>query len=692
MNDMRLRSRSFIPHLWLIYLAICLALACAEETSDTADLDVNQDLNIDPIYDANNVDLPDDIGAQDQLDANIQPELDADVQSELDSGSATRDAEVMVSDQGVEPELDAEVDLGLPLANPDLNADGQLNILIIGTSASIEERGEPFLPDQIATELQNILNEDTDFGFEINVIAEDIYRTQVFTTGYGQRGDTYEWQYHCHSLAQYYFWPEDRASRMARLIGEGSYDWDYVVIAGDPHIISTLPGYYSLGMNKVATKVAEGGAQPLLLMPWHRGDDTSSIEHFAEFAHRTSYGAQVSLPVIPAGVAWADLPDSKRDQAMTHPTPNGSYLAASTIYAHLYGRSASVSNYVYDDEIAEVAVAAVMTEASLRVDYEPRSFISPFHGGEITDRVLNFNHTGTSSENGILRGLRWVVAQGNTRLDRGGGTPMNFNYGRANTEFEPQKRYRIAPDEFDFSLGFPMQDHSNHGNVSMLYGLDKRRSNIENGTDLGVARKMARDDELPYARAVPIRTLFVQMKESIPNLSAYADGWHMNHDLDKATGAFMYTLLTGHCALPEEPADQESGEWRSWLAHKTGYETAWQLMHLSAEAPCLRMLPESVDSISVASAQETRLSISFARQPRHNVIVTLSADHPEVARINQTELVFTPEDYKIPQDIIVTGLDGEHVEDHYTITAHTQSEDFAFNDVWDRWTYTTNRE
>ena len=126
MNDMRLRSRSFIPHLWMMYLAMCLALACAEETSDTADLDVNQDLNTDPIYDASNLDLPDDIGAQDQLDANIQTELDVGIQSELDSGSATQDAEVMVSDQGVEPELDAEIDLGLPLANPDLNADGQL--------------------------------------------------------------------------------------------------------------------------------------------------------------------------------------------------------------------------------------------------------------------------------------------------------------------------------------------------------------------------------------------------------------------------------------------------------------------------------------------------------------------------------------------------------------------------------------
>jgi hypothetical protein len=320
-----------------------------------------------------------------------------------------------------------------------------------------------------------------------------------------------------------------------------------------------------------------------------------------------------------------------------------------------------------------------------------RTFVSPFGTSDITDRVLNFNHTGTSSENGILRGLQWVLGKAQTNLVRGGEPPINFNYGRANTEFEPNKRYRIAPEEFEFSLGFPMQDHSNHGNTSMLYGLDKRRSDTENGTDLGVARKMARDSELPHARAIPIRTLFAQMKEEIPEQSAYADGWHMNHDLDRATGAFMYTLLTGHCALDAEPADRDSNEWRSWLAHKTGYETAWNLMHLSAIAPGFKVIPDSPESTSVTPVEGAGLSVSFANAPTADVTVRLSTNNDAAVMYEPAELVFTPENYDAPQVVSMLGLAGDLAEEVYTITASTQSADPAFDDLVDRWDYTVIR-
>ena len=120
----------------------------------------------------------------------------------------------------------------------------------------------------------------------------------------------------------------------------------------------------------------------------------------------------------------------------------------------------------------------------------------------------------------------------------------------------------------------------------MLYGIDKRDSGTQNDTDVGVALFMVEQSELPYARAVPIRTLFAQMREVMPDQSAYRDAWHMHRDLDKASGAFMYTLLTGKCVLGPEPADQESGEWRTWKSAQIGYQTAWTLMHLEAAPDC----------------------------------------------------------------------------------------------------------
>ena len=470
--------------------------------------------------------------------------------------------------------------------SPDLNDDGELNILVLGTSKSINEISGAFASNKIATELENILLQDASFNLVLNIAFEDIYKEKVVTYGLGQAGNVFDADYYCHSLMQYYYWPDNQSERLANLAGEGAHKWDYVVIGADPYIVAKLPGYYALGVNKIVAKIAEGDAQPLLLMLWPKDEaNTASIDHFSEYSHRTADGAKVTVETIPAGRAWEALPSAKKDEDIEHPTPNGAYLAAAAIYSQILNKSAKTSGYQYDDEIAEIALATKTSETD-NVQYTgERSFISPFKGCDIDDNILNYNHTGTSSENGILNGLQWIVGQSNRTLVSNGTPPINFNYGRANTNFEPNKRYNIDPAQFDFSLGFPMQDNGNHGNTSMLYGLDKRISETNNGTDLGTALYMVRNSELPNARAIPIRTLYVQLKEAIPSQSAYSDNWHMHGNLDKASSAYMYTLLTGECVLGDEPLDQSSDEWNTWTAHRIGYETAYNLMYLKGTIP-----------------------------------------------------------------------------------------------------------
>ena len=36
----------------------------------------------------------------------------------------------------------------------------------------------------------------------------------------------------------------------------------------NPATLSSMPGFYSLGVNKIAEKIVDGGGVPLLLMPW----------------------------------------------------------------------------------------------------------------------------------------------------------------------------------------------------------------------------------------------------------------------------------------------------------------------------------------------------------------------------------------------------------------------------------------
>ncbi|MEO0873905.1 MAG: putative metal-binding motif-containing protein, partial [Bacteroidota bacterium] len=467
----------------------------------------------------------------------------------------------------------------------DINGDGTLNILVLGTNSSLTG-GEEFSPNRITDELHNILTADPSLTVDINIVAEDIHLSKVVTVGLGGGGTPYNWTHHSHSLAQYYYWPEGQEARMTNLRGEGDTDWDYVVIGADPYIVSKMPGYYALGVNKIATKVTEGDAIPLLLMLWSSDvSEGGSIAHFEEFTYRTADGAKVPLVTIPAGLAWDALPANKKDTATFHPTPNGAYVAAAAIYSHLSEQSATATAYEYDDEIAEIANMTISNALNETHYTGLPTFISPFKSCDITDDVINYNHTGTSSENGIRAGLQWVFGQAPHTLQNGGTPPIDLNYGRANSNFEPNKRYRINPEQFNFSFGFPMQDHGNHGNTSMLYGLDRRQSGTMNDTDVGTARFMIEQGETPYARAIPVRTLFVQMKEISPGISAYRDSWHMHRDLDKAIAAYMYTILTGNCALGDEPEEQNSEEWRTWMAHKIGFETAWTLMYMKGDVP-----------------------------------------------------------------------------------------------------------
>jgi hypothetical protein len=101
----------------------------------------------------------------------------------------------------------------------DINGDGTINILVIGTNESIKGSFEEFSPDQITTELQSILSADTSITIGVNIVAEDIYRTKNVSTGIANQY-TASLDYYCHSLVQYYYWPENHATRINNLKGD----------------------------------------------------------------------------------------------------------------------------------------------------------------------------------------------------------------------------------------------------------------------------------------------------------------------------------------------------------------------------------------------------------------------------------------------------------------------------------------
>jgi len=152
--------------------------------------------------------------------------------------------------------------------------------------------------------------------------------------------------------------------------------------------------------------------------------------------------------------------------------------------------------------------------------------------------------------------------------------------------------YQIDSTKFDYSFGYPLQDDASTGLVTMLYGLDKRANSTDVETDLGTARQMINQSELPYARNVPLRTIIAQMLEEIPGVLIYpiGDPWHLSGDVNKAIGSYIYTILTSDCTLPGDTVCSDSIQWRTWMAHKIGQETAWNLMYLQGANSCNKFI------------------------------------------------------------------------------------------------------
>ena len=569
--------------------------------------------------------------------------------------------------------------------------DEAIDLLLLGSTHSFSETGESgvehqpaFDPTAIAAELGRILESAPGIEGRVNIVFEDIYRTKTIPTALGQSGTNYDFNYRCHSLAQYFMWPEGREQRLANLRGEDGTAWDHVVILGDPYLMATMPGIHAEGVNLVAAEVAAGTAEPMLLMLWPREGSSAAVAHFAELAYRIGDSAQIA--VAPAGLAWDRWPT--KDAAPQHPTPDGAYLAAASIYSRIFGRSASEADYEHDDTIGDHVLANQQAESE-RAPYDGAyAFISPFAMQAVKKRHINYNQTGSSSEAGIQQALNAAMDRSmvtHTRFKAppwaDGIAPVDFNYGRGNSWFEPEKRYMLDPELYRLSFGFPMQDQKGSAATSMLYGIDKRYG-YEDGTDLGIAYDMIREGELEAnARAIPMRLMWAKIHDAKPSLTPLRDNWHMSRILDEASGTFMYTLLSGRCPVDEEPADRESGDWDRWLGRKVGYETAWRMAHLTGRAPCLRVLPSSTKA-----AQTSEFTVRFMFPPEHEVVVSISVDHPDMLSASPSRLVFTPEDHASPQTVKITGYIGADPEAEYRVFFATESQDAIFDGLGDEWT------
>ena len=129
-------------------------------------------------------------------------------------------------------------------------------------------------------------------------------------------------------------WNAGAASRIT------SAKWDYVVFQEQ----STLPiknsNRFHENVREFVPAIKESGAKMVLFMTWARKNEPENQRLLTDSYNKI--GKELGASVVPVGTAWQKLV-AKHDKPVlhaedgSHPTLAGSYLAACTFYATLFG-------------------------------------------------------------------------------------------------------------------------------------------------------------------------------------------------------------------------------------------------------------------------------------------------------------------------------------------------------------------
>lgn len=589
-----------------------------------------------------------------------------------------------------------------------------LNILVIGSTHSFSEDGESgavqeaaFNPTTIATNLKNMLLADPANTDTVNVAFEDVYRTSLQPVITGGNGNTVyteanaTWMtFECHTLAQYFMWPDGKAARMTNLRGQAGTQWDYIVIVEDPYVLANFPGMYAEAAKLFHEEISKGAGELVLMSQWPKVGSTFTATAFNEHSFRV--GKSLDVKVAPAAKAWNDL--TSKDTSANHPTPNGAYLAAASLYSTLTTRNAtSFVTGASNQSLTQLAYNTVQTTNSTAqysgIYSEPNKFQMKYN----RKRLLIGTQQGTSTERGIWYDgiLRAAHAAGVSftipAITSVGPLPVDFNLGRGYLGVE--KYYIVDPTKYSSSYGFPTGDNSQtKGAETMRYGIDKRNvsGTYDQNTDLGIAYNMLRQGEVEPSydvRAIPMRLLWSKLYHYYSTIPAYDDLWHLSTQVNRAAGGFLFTLNSGRCPIGDEPAPQGSTAWQQWLGLKIGYETAWQMSHMTSRVPGFRVIPTTnkpETGYVVTPNFSQGLSVKFIYPPKSNVTVNVSVSDAAAGTVSTNSLTFTPQNYNVPQIVTVTGVNRENGEFPFNVILTTSSTDVVYDGHRDEWDYKNN--
>lgn len=124
--------------------------------------------------------------------------------------------------------------------------------------------------------------------------------------------------------------------------------WNYVILQEQSQLPVIGFSEYLKSAKSLSAKIRATKATPMLLMTWKR-PDTPRVTTEALRRAVSDAAKQIGITAIPAGVAFAKSLASRPEiglyQHDGHPTREGTYLAACTVYASAFGVSPVGNGY-----------------------------------------------------------------------------------------------------------------------------------------------------------------------------------------------------------------------------------------------------------------------------------------------------------------------------------------------------------
>jgi len=582
-----------------------------------------------------------------------------------------------------------------------------VNVLIIGSTKDSGERfsgsgywtsqkpykapnSKAFSQTKIATELKNILN-GAGMG-TVNVTSEERYKADSIPG----------WSVYSYNLASWFHYPYpagiEASTRWPNLRGENGTQWDYVILIGDPYTMEYTPGMYAHGVAQVAKEVSKGSAETMLLMPWPGSGSSSSITHYKEVVYRA--GRSGGIKVVPAGLAWEA---SNQNLGSAHPTNNGAYLAAASIFSKMTGQNAATaSTYNYNDSLASTAYSTVNSNAGKSQYTGDIKFQSPYRMLEDKRRDIHFSSRGTSTEWGFrtklypnFQNMNMTYNEGSynnkysskTPADDGMGWPSNsempiaFNLGRDGFYSEPHKSYVVNPSYWQLAYGFYYQISTS--GMSEEEKIDAYVSLMQTH-DHDLANRMLHEQS--SARNLPLRTLWARLHKEVTDSRPMRDSAHLSYEIDEAAAAFMFTMYSGRCSLDPEPASYD----KAWHSRKVGYETAWMMGKCQTRAPGFKVRPQTNSSV-ISPDSPQKMTVQFILKPESNVTVTISTDNSTAGSVFPSTLTFTPNNHDLAQTITVYGETGTAGSFPFNVNFSSSSNDEVYDNLNDSWSFKNQR-